>query len=224
MGDDSMNKDDDLDWLARNVNRWGGAGDNAVVDKTEDGVLYARFPIICAGGITKGQWLARRAELQSKPSWDAVPTNANWMAQDCSGTWVWHSGEPEPRNGMWIGGVRGYAGKGEVIGDWRDTLEKRQEPASSGDWHERGELPPVGIECEIFTNGKWEPAFIVGKSRKGGLIVQDKSDCAVDTFSCQFRPIRTERDLLAEVIINCGAMSGYQIADAILAAGFTKKQ
>ena len=80
--------------------------------------------------VTKDQWLARRAELQNKPSWGAVPSHANWLAQDAAGSWLWHSSEPECRNGGWIGSTtRGYAAKGCVLGDWRNTLEKRPEQA-----------------------------------------------------------------------------------------------
>ena len=75
---------------------------------------------------TRAQYLERKAELQNKPSWDAVPNHANWLTQDAAGTWLWHSSEPECRNGMWVHSTtKGYAAKGSVLGDWRDTLERR---------------------------------------------------------------------------------------------------
>ena len=126
----------DLDWLARNVHEWP-AGDYqpwCYVYMAHDGVMEASGNFLDAVAkhtmITIYQWLARRAELQNKPSWGAVPSHANWLAQDAAGSWLWHSSEPECRNGGWIGSTtRGYAAKGCVLGDWRDTLEKRPEQA-----------------------------------------------------------------------------------------------
>ena len=133
-----MSNETDLDWLARNVHAWP-ENDIIVIATTEipsklafDGVAFSLQPSgpisQHAVYVTKDQWLARRAELQNKPSWGAVPSHANWLAQDAAGSWLWHSSEPECRNGGWIGSTtRGYAAKGCVIGDWRDTLEKRPE-------------------------------------------------------------------------------------------------
>ena len=126
----------DLDWLARNVHVWP-AGDHqpwCYVYMVTGGAMKASGNFLDAVAettmITIDQWLARRAELQNKPSWGAVPSHANWLAQDAAGSWLWHSSEPECRNGGWIGSTtRGYAAKGCVIGDWRDTLEKRPERA-----------------------------------------------------------------------------------------------
>ena len=124
----------DLDWLARNVHVWP-AGDHqpwCYVYMAHGGVMKAAGNFLDAVAkptmITIDQWLARRAELQNKPSWGAVPSRANWLAQDAAGSWLWHSSEPECRNGGWIGSTtRGYAAKGCVLGDWRDTLENRPE-------------------------------------------------------------------------------------------------
>ena len=132
MSDIAMSNETDLDWLARNVHVWP-AGDHqpwCYVYMVAGGAIKAAGNFLDAVAkptmITIDQWLARRAELQNKPSWDAVPNHANWLTQDAAVTWLWHSSEPECRNGMWVHSTtKGYAAKGSVLGDWRDTLEKR---------------------------------------------------------------------------------------------------
>ena len=122
-----MSNETGLDWLARNVQVWpcGMREVLACYPRNVNALIWSRVSSN-AGWINKEQWITRRAELQNKPSWGAVPSHANWLAQDAAGSWLWHSSEPECRNGGWIGSTtRGYAAKGCVIGDWRDTLEKR---------------------------------------------------------------------------------------------------
>ena len=83
--------------------------------------------------IEKAEWLARRSELQNKPSWADFRECAKFMAQDSDGAWLAFEIEPTPQSLIWNAkrGWRGYAYKdtpynrGEVLGDWRDTLEKR---------------------------------------------------------------------------------------------------
>ncbi|MCX7132318.1 hypothetical protein [Aeromonas sp.] len=76
--------------------------------------------------------MARRSELQNKPSWKDAPEWATHLAQAGNGCWfflgggrillrtndmheqVWSAKQAETRE--W---------KGEVLGDWRDTLERR---------------------------------------------------------------------------------------------------
>lgn len=95
---------------------------------------------------TKEKYMARRAELQNKPSWADAPEWAQWLGQIESGNWEWYGGEEAPSvhesGDCWLhkaGGKPSGAG-GEVLGDWRDTLERRpidlSEPA--GGVKERG--------------------------------------------------------------------------------------
>lgn len=259
-----MSNETDLDWLVRNVHKWPCGKHQPwcyVVTKIDgerawaSNVLSSSFPY---SRVDKDQWLARRAELQNKPSWGAVPSLANWLAQDAAGSWLWHSSEPECRNGGWIGSTtRGYAAKGCVLGDWSDTLEKRPEQdefepfvsvedskekeMKQGDgWFERGELPPVGVVC-IFEPGSGSCYFNEYDLKASGKIVKiiahtryEHSSCDVAVFrwdldGCfgvstgntqSFRPIRTERDVLIEIIKNADDTDD-KIADAILAAGFS---
>lgn len=132
-----MNNETDLDWLARNVHVWP-AGEHqpwCYVYMTYGGVMKAAGNFLDAVAnpamITKDQWLARRAELQNKPGWADAPEWATALAQDSPGrgtvgAWCWHECGPEPHDVTWGSGGRVIStGLGEVIGDWRDTLERR---------------------------------------------------------------------------------------------------
>jgi len=74
-------------------------------------------------------------------------------------------------------------------------------PESSGDWYEKGGLPPVGTECEVLNpelhNSKWENCKIlyIGKF----ICVYDSDSCNErvgkhDLYNIQFRPIKTDRE------------------------------
>lgn len=205
--------------------------------------------------ITIEQWLARRAELQNKPSWDDFGESAKFMAQDSDGAWMAFESEPAAKYHVWSS-MRGWCGyaregrdrcRGEVLGDWRDTLEQRpeqfkpftsteynqeqgmaqqQEMKQDNGWFERGELPPVGVKCETLAEPElqWVSAEVVAH-RDGFAIVWITSEkCGAQCDAPKhFRPIRTERDVLLSIIteeLNRYDTDG-KLADAILAAGFS---
>ena len=123
----------DLDWLARNVHVWP-AGDHqpwCYVYMAHGGVMKAAGNFLDAVAkptmITIDQWLARRAELQNKPSWSDAPEWAEWLAQDEDGEWKWIAGLPGKYVDCWTAvKIKGHC-KGLALDDWRDTLEKRPE-------------------------------------------------------------------------------------------------
>lgn len=127
-----MSNETDLDWLARNVHVWPeGKREVLVCWPRNVATLIWSYVLSDAGWITKEQWLARRAELQNKPSWVDAPEWGEWLAQDDSGEWYWYASMPtHPGMKSWwhVPGAKNVqCGKGEVLGDWRDTLEKRPE-------------------------------------------------------------------------------------------------
>ena len=138
-----MSNETDLDWLARNVHEWP-AGEHqpwCYVYMTYGGVMKAAGNFLDAVAnpamITIDQWISRRAELQNKPSWDDFGESAKFMAQDSDGAWMAFESEPAANYHVWSS-MRGWCGyaregrdrcRGEVLGDWRDTLEKRPEQA-----------------------------------------------------------------------------------------------
>lgn len=64
-------------------------------------------------------------KTESAPDW------AEWLAQDDSGKWYWYASKPthQGMKSWWPapGANNVQCGKGEILGDWRDTLEKRPE-------------------------------------------------------------------------------------------------
>ncbi|MEH8223746.1 hypothetical protein [Aeromonas veronii] len=132
--------EDDLTWLARTEHRW--PKDAVYVSRHENAVEwhYVELSFIGYGYFTRDQWLARRAELQNKPSWKDAPEWANWLAQDeeidvkgVGGGWFWYERCPTPR-AAWDAddGLTVFSGAhGAVLGDWRDTLERRPADLSS---------------------------------------------------------------------------------------------
>lgn len=128
--------DDDLTWLVRESRgEWFGSHPTHIA-RDGDLLTWATFPRLPDGyyWFTKAEYLARRAELQNKPGWKDAPEWARSLAQHSVGRWTWYEEDPSPNdNGFWVdGGVCQCAGEaGEVLGDWRDTLERR--PADLSD-------------------------------------------------------------------------------------------
>lgn len=140
MSNNAMSNETDLDWLARNVHVWP-AGDHQpwcyVYWKGGKRAVSGNCITViqpCVR-VDMSEWLARRAELQNKPSWDDFGESAKFMAQDSDGAWMAFEIEPTSKSHVWsaMRGWCGYAREGsdrccgEVLGDWRDTLEKRPE-------------------------------------------------------------------------------------------------
>lgn len=84
-------------------------------DKVEDSYLFTLLEVE-----------QRKAELQNKPSWDDAPRYVEWYAQDSNGEWMFYDKKPEHNDKHFIseGLIVRSGKKGEVVGDWRKTLEK----------------------------------------------------------------------------------------------------
>ena len=238
----------DLDWLARNIHQWP-AGEHQpwcyVYWKGGHRAVSANCITViqpCVR-VEMSDWLARRAELQNKPSWWLSESWSKYLAQDMDGEWKWLGENPSLGDDHWTADELRSQCKGVVIGDWWDTLEKRpeqkafkpltsiednqekdmtkqQEMKQDNGWFERGELPPVGTECEIDLGAKWRKAFVVGRNYTGRIVVEVDTCDFIVADGCTFRPIRTERDVLIEIIKKTDDTDD-RIADAILAAGFS---
>ncbi|MFM5495476.1 hypothetical protein ACET9I_02720 [Aeromonas veronii] len=127
---------DNLTWLARNAHLWpeivpGRAF--AAAFAVEGLVEWLEYPPVDWDGCyQKHEWLARRSELQSKPSWKDAPQDASYLAQEPHGMWTFFFDRPyEPSklsdDGWRFDGFQAWCSecRGEVLGDWRDTLERR---------------------------------------------------------------------------------------------------
>lgn len=244
--------EEDLTWLVRETKgEWFGNSTHIARDGLEH-YLWAsksveemvhRYPGY--HWFTKAEYLASEAELQNKPSWSDAPEWANWLCQRDDGMWFWCIEEPRVSEDGWETSHEARAAhpSGDqvpenVLGDWRDTLERRPEskpefeqfvsiedgvPVKAqvdGGWFERGELPPVGIRCEAYIDQppQWIEAEIVAH-RDGFAIGWCNSvmkGCHGDKAS-EFRPIRTDRDELVEALSKAG-IGSY----ALIAAGFKR--
>lgn len=253
-----MSNETDLDWLARNVHEWPSGEHQpwCYVYMAYGGVMKAAGNFLDAVAnpamVTKDQWLARRAELQNKPSWGSAPEWAAYLSQNSSGEWWWHGDEPTEHSSLYYSscGKNVVQCKGEVLGDWRDTLERRpegfrqfigiednqeqdmtqqQQVKRDGGWFERGELPPVGARCVALLGIAPKANCEVIAKTEQQMAVKWEENGMMDVIDLDahaaFRPILTERDVLIDLL---GLPRWFadrtlreELADAILAAGFS---
>lgn len=232
--------EDDLDWLARNVT------DSHMCDwyiKVADGYssMTGGTPTGMSGTwCSRKQIIQRRAELQNKPSWSDAPEWATHLAQNGRGQW-WFM-----LNGKLPGDGGGYfesdrstieVARGEVLGDWRDTLERRpeqfkpfisiednqdrdmtqqQDMKQDNGWFERGELPPVGEVCEVMHLDRWVCCEVIAHFEQSwGMVaaytVGINGGNAKLLEQCNpedFRPLRTEREVAIEEMCNVAGLGG----------------
>ena len=100
-------------------------------------------------------------------------------------------------------------------------------PKVDNSWHERGEFPPVGCECDIrhscWNSEKYEKVTVAAITSEYVIVKYATFEQHYMLKDISFRPIRTERDVLLSVIVE--EMNRYdtdgKLADAILAAGFS---
>lgn len=258
-----MSNETDLDWLARNVHVWLEGANYVCVNHTDGGHVFHEHNRNCAIWFTKDQWLARRAELQNKPSWSKAEEWAGWLAQDSYGCWGFFQKKPLMHALSWIarsGYYQIHSPGNSLLGDWRDTLEKRpeefkpsieeanrlvqefklftsiednqeQEMKQDNGWFERGELPPVGCECEILGAfghyQEWFPCKIIAEHSGSVFAANERAWINVKHGERKFRPIRTEREVaieemqsdIAERWSNCEELAKYLVEKGWVKAG-----
>ena len=192
--------------------------------------------------------------MKKKPSWAHAPEWAVYMAQSPNGHWEFFAVKPRAE-GWWRHpiGERSSANnasiRGAILGEWRDTLEKRPEEfkqftsiednqgqdmtqqhdmKQDNGWFERGELPPVGTVCLYVVSDRLSAEVEITAHAKFGLCFVEVGKSGENYVSKtaelhRFRPVRTERDVLLSIIVE--EMNRYdtdgKLADAILAAGFS---
>lgn len=248
MSNNAMSNETGLDWLARNVHKW--VPNELLRIKPCDngnGTFRAGWCYSDEGGFTKDQWLSLRAELQNKPSWGSVGSDINFISQHDDGQWIGHSENPSEAGECFeCNCVVSLFGYGEVLGDWRDTLEKRpeefkpftsiednqeqvmtqqQDMKQDNGWFERGDLPPVGKVCLYVVSDRLSAEVEITAHAKFGLCFVEVGRSGENYVSKtaglhRFRPTPTERDVLIEIIKKTDDTDD-RIADAILAAGFS---
>jgi hypothetical protein len=185
----------EVEWVARNEHQWGGKEPGSKAHMAIDGI-GAIYAVGCPDGcgVTFEQWKAERERLQNKPKWEDAPGWITHLAQDKDGRWVWYPQAPITICESWShdrstapnGKPCMTASKGKVLGDWRDTLERRPThidssenyigqhdmhksdddvdtsvPANASEWRgpEDG-LPPAGTKCEALIPHDPDPLWI----------------------------------------------------------------
>ncbi|MFQ1660652.1 hypothetical protein ACK39C_07830 [Aeromonas veronii] len=279
---------DHLTWMAMNFHEWPypscdtcfighGYHDQVLVHSDSISGLspHGRHQV------SKQKWLARRAELSNKPSWKDINGDIHYLSQCADGQWIGHSKQPKAGQECYECDCKiAYYEYGEVLGDWKNTIEQRpvdlsepvvgvkergadgaeelnamaqrllvalkSDPRSfdtgalaemveladaeivkrdaavcggegylNNHWFERGELPPVGVKCEVlWGDGEWYMTNVLAH-----LHINSSNICPVFTtewddevyVACmpcyKFRPIRTERDLAVEEMMkDAGAL------------------
>lgn len=102
-------------------------------------------------------------------------------------------------------------------------------PEVDNSWHERGELPPVGVSVELWWGGSfaYNCEFI---TRRGHHYVMWNLDAdipdAADYMNSEFRPLRTEREKAVDEMANLIAKSVFGSAkcqaEKLYDAGYRK--
>ena len=156
--------------------------------------------------------------LRNEPSWDDAPDWAVAKAQDSDGSWWWwYSTQPKAYNDSWEDdkeeGEAQLAGKGEVIGDWRDTLRLRPEEnkvEDKADWYKRGDLPPVGTVCRLRFATTADVVVTITYVGDGVLCYRNEKGMEYTAASdhVELRPIQTKREQLIEKACKVVSVSG----------------
>ncbi len=152
----------------------------------------------------------------------------------------WHKIEGMPKQAAYFCGIKaGYPSKrhdgsplqtGDIFRDNSDTYFEYVSPVSGDDWHARGELPPVGVECEYYwceRPATWLSGIIVSE----GMDEECKCVCIkvgdqlrINSYSADFRPLKTERERAIEEALKIVASKNdnYDCVAALYDAGYRK--
>ena len=178
---------------------------------------------------TRAEFEECTRRLRNEPSWNDAPDWAVAKAQDGDGMWCWYEDVPRPGEStfMWSRGAVRFAVKGEVIGDWRDTLRLRPEEKkveSKDDWYKRGEFPPVGTVCEVFPY--WHVCESIAP-HQNGMVMHDRNNYEyfLANKNTRFRPLQTERDRwieAAQKVIGCDPNAHRHMLGQLYDAGLAK--
>ena len=202
------------------VRKSGGVWPKRLLSKGSIGVMLW---LDSDGGITvctRTEFEECTRRLRNEPSFDDHP-DAKCFAQNSKGKWYKNTLTRDANHdsfGGWhtVSGENNwkFVSKGEVIGDWRDTLRLRPEEKKTedkNDWYKKGEFPPVGTECRIKRAGKdFEEGALMYLSEDILVWRYNTGDeVAFVSSSCSFQPLQTERERWIEAarkaVIEAGA-------------------
>lgn len=85
-------------------------------------------------------------------------------------------------------------------------------------------VPKIGEWCEYARHSGFGKIYYIGLDSSGFMVFNDTNgELLRFEQSSEFRPIKTERDVLLDIIKTTGNMSSGVLADNILNAGFIKE-
>lgn len=131
-----------------------------------------------------------------------------WLAKEFD-VWPGFGGVPIRMSSVATGEVNNGLGVAHHIRteEWKQERDKMQKEsaqlAQDNSWHERGELPPVGCECEVFVSdeNKWMHYEVIAIRDGHVLGWCRESSCGFQSNEkSEFRPLRTEREKAIEEI------------------------
>lgn len=113
-----VTKQQQLDWLAKHIEKWKSGHTYTVVEESTDGSLYVRWPTICTSGITKKEWRQEREKMQKQHDFDigsnlkvSVAATSNGFGEMKINT-LWYEREELPPIGvpveLWFGATFAY--------------------------------------------------------------------------------------------------------------------
>jgi hypothetical protein len=165
---------------------------------------------------TVAEFHAMTDKLRNKPTWEqvlAVMPDAKWLAQGSDGGWWAYTSKPSGCGSRMVkSGVACSVRHGEVIGDWKDTLEPL--PADHIEctdvWNP---MQPVGTKIEVRSDCvgvKWEPAVVIAHGTEFGkacLVLQANDEVLVWSMEDSIkrtwvRPLRTDRQRAVEAALS----------------------
>jgi len=208
----SLSREEQLDLVARNIGEWPDSsvelwayfyGDVFLTDmQTNDSYLkHMSHTNPPKHFFTRSEVEAKQREITGEPDDKDAPEWANWKAQDENGLWGWFKNKQTPVLGVWADfedavGETFAARKGEVLGDWRDTLKQV----------EREEK-----EVAKFIYGKkyqhegcgWKGLFIGFYPEKNDIGVFASDTEAYFALLSEMKPALSERDEFVRQVLYC---------------------
>lgn len=96
------------------------------------------------------------------------------------------------------------------------VVKGEEMPSVDNLWHDKGELPPIGVECEVYgalgQYNEWHKCEIFAVEFGRVFIKNDKGFTDRSITNIRFRPIKTEKDKFVEAAVEIMTKSDEEFA------------
>jgi len=209
----TMTRDEQLELVARNIGEWYYQ-ENPLVVAALAGYEAVYTLGNCENTFTRSEVEAKRREITGEPDDKDAPEWSRSKAQNSNGEWHWYrESNPIKDSEKWLwSDIFKFAGEGEVLGDWRDTLKpvNRESEVTPEEDEALEAMARDGesIGAEEFVNGRLYQDR-VGKVYafvgidpysvdKGCFAVEDMNEPYVCKKLSNMKPAPSERDKFVE--------------------------